>query len=167
MINSRPDLGNINSIRDVAILVAQKLNIDPSSLITIIEKKELNISESIDETIKGEIIKLLNADDDINNFNKFIKSKKVQDNFNILKKNLAELQVRVILKKLEKVEKCDDVINVLLSALNNKLEITNNMIESNLQKGGSYNLQKSIDNDINYYNKYLKYKFKYYKLKYN
>jgi hypothetical protein len=151
------NINNINNVTEFAIFVATKLEIDPTNLITIIEQKKININEKIDESIKSEIIKLLNADDDINNFNKYIKTEKVKNNFILLKKNLAELQVRVMLKKLEKVENCDEVINVLLSALNNKLEITNNILESNLQKGGSIN--------INYYNKYLKYKIKYNKLK--
>jgi len=148
----------INNIREFANLVADKLQIDPTNLITIIDQKKININEAIDESINDKIIGLLKADDDINNFDKYIKTEKVKENFNLLKKNLAELQVRVILKKLEKVENCDEVINVLLSALNNKLTITNNILESNLQKGGS-------NSEINYYNKYLKYKNKYNNLK--
>ena len=159
MINNNiTNITNITNIRDFAILVADKLKIEPSNLITIIDQKKININETIDESIKDKIIRLLKADDDINNFDKYIKTEKVKENFNLLKKNLAELQVRVILKKLEKVENCDEVINVLLSALNNKLELTNNILESNLQKGGS-------NNEINYYNKYLKYKNKYNNLK--
>ena len=148
----------INNIREFANLVADKLQIDLSNLITIIDQKNININEAIDESINDKIRGLLKADDDINNFDKYIKTEKVKENFNLLKKNLAELQVRVILKKLEKVENCDEVINVLLSALNNKLELTNNILESNLQKGGS-------NSEINYYNKYLKYKNKYNNLK--
>ena len=148
----------VNNIREFANLVAGKLQIDLSNLITIIDQKKININETIDESINDKIIELLKADDDINNFDKYIKTEKVKENFNLLKKNLAELQLRVILKKLEKVENCDEVINVLLSALNNKLTITNNILESNLQKGGS-------NNEKNYYNKYLKYKNKYNNLK--
>ena len=148
----------INNIREFANLVADKLQIDLSNLITIIDQKKININEAIDESINDKIRGLLKADDDINNFDKYIKTEKVKENFNLLKKNLAELQVRVILKKLEKVENCDEVINVLLDALNNKLTITNNVLESNLQKGGS-------NGEINYYNKYLKYKNKYNNLK--
>jgi hypothetical protein len=148
----------INNIRKFANLVATKLQIDPYNLITIIDQKKININETIDESINDKIIELLKADDDINNFDKYIKTEKVKENFNLLKKNLAELQLRVILKKLEKVENCDEVINVLLDALNNKLTITNNILESNLQKGGS-------NNEKNYYNKYLKYKNKYNNLK--
>ena len=148
----------VNNIREFANLVADKLQIDLSNLITIIDQKKININETIDESINDKIRGLLKADDDINNFDKYIKTEKVKENFNLLKKNLAELQVRVILKKLEKVENCDEVINVLLDALNNKLTITNNVLESNLQKGGA-------NNEINYYNKYLKYKNKYNNLK--
>ena len=144
----------INNITDFAILVATKLEIDPSNLIKIIDQKKININETIDESIKGEIIKLLQADDNINNFEQYIKTESVKEKFNLLKKNLAELQVRVMLKKLEKVENCDEVINILLSALNNKLELTNNILDLNLQKGGG-------NSEINYYNKYLKYKIKY------
>jgi hypothetical protein len=158
-INSITNINNINNITDFANLVSDKLQIDRSNLISIIEQKKISITETIDESIKSKIIELLNADDDIHIFDNFIKSDKVKENFILLKKNLAELQLRIILKKLEKVENCDDVINVLLSSLNNKLEITNNILDSNLQKGGS-------NNKINYYNKYLKYKNKYYKLKY-
>ena len=148
----------INNIREFANLVADKLQIDPTNLITIIDQKKININEAIDESINDKIIGLLQADDNINNFEQYIKTESVKENFNLLKKNLAELQVRVMLKKLEKVENCDEVINVLLSALNNKIQLTNNILDLNLQKGGG-------NSEINYYNKYLKYKNKYYKLK--
>ena len=157
MINN--NITNITNITDFANLVASKLQIESKDLITIIDQKKININETIDESTNIKIKELLKADDDINNFDKYIKTEKVKKNFNLLKKNLAELQVLVILKKLEKVENCDEVINVLLSALNNKLELTNNILESNLQKGGN-------NSEINYYNKYLKYKNKYNNLKY-
>jgi membrane-anchored protein YejM (alkaline phosphatase superfamily) len=157
MINN--NITNINTITDFANVVASKLQIESKDLITIIDQKKININETINESTNIKIKELLKADDDINNFDKYIKTEKVKKNFNLLKKNLAELQVLVILKKLEKVENCDEVINVLLSALNNKLELTNNILESNLQKGGN-------NSEINYYNKYLKYKNKYNNLKY-
>ena len=76
----------INNIRAFANLVATKLQIDPYNLITIIDQKKININETIDESINDKIIGLLKADDDINNFDKYIKTEKVKENFNLLKK---------------------------------------------------------------------------------
>ena len=67
----------IHNIREFANLVADKLQIDLSNLITIIDQKKININEAIDESINDKIRGLLKADDDINNFDKYIKTEKV------------------------------------------------------------------------------------------
>jgi hypothetical protein len=146
-------MNNINTIKDFISEIAKKLNIDSIKIFDIIQQKKININILLDESIKDEINKLLKIDDDINNFDETtLKNDMVKENFKLLKKNLAELQVRVILKKLEKVENCGDVISVLLSTINKKLKISNEISSLN-QRGGAHNVQ--------YYNKYLKYKIKY------
>ena len=108
----------MNEILKIANLITDKLQLklteeDSKKLIDIIKKKNIDKDIKINDKLQEKINELLDADEDINNFDIYIKSQDVKDNFNLLKKNLAELQIRVLLKNLEKAESCDDVINIL------------------------------------------------------
>lgn len=74
--------------------------------------------------------------------------------FNTFKINLGKLQLYAILRKIQQGN-CSDVINTLTTALNNKLTIVNEMLETNLQTGGGQKV------DDPYFHKYWKYRFKY------
>ena len=155
----------MNEILKIANLITDKLQLklteeDSKKLIDIIKKKNIDKDIKINDKLQEKINELLDADEDINNFDIYIKSQDVKDNFNLLKKNLAELQIRVLLKNLEKAESCDDVINILLKTLNNNISINNNILSDNLNNKTTSNLKPN-----KYKNKYIKYKNKYLKLK--
>ena len=161
----------MNEILKIANLITDKLQLklteeDSKKLIDIIKQKNIDKDIKINDKLQEKINELLDADEDINNFDIYIKSQDVKDNFNLLKKNLAELQIRVLLKNLEKAESCDDVINILLKTLNNNISINNKILSDNLNNKTTPNLTpKLTSNKNNYKNKYLKYKNKYLKLK--
>ena len=148
------------NIIEITDKIAKNLGIESKELLDIIEgnlsEDEKNIKIPDD---KMEIINnLLNSDTNIQKFETNIKSEKVKTNYNTLKNNLAKLQVLVLIKKLKKSEKCDDVLNSFIMVLNNKMDAVNNTMVSNLTlKGGG--------NNNNYYTKYIEYKVKYLTLK--
>lgn len=147
------------SIKDIAIKIAEKLNINSQILFKILETKlsQEELNKPIDDPQKIEhITRLLNADNDLENFQKEnIKEELTNINFNKLKENIGKLQVLVLIKGLQKTKDCDSVINVLLSALNNKFDSVNNILATDLKQTGG---------GTNYYNKYIKYKLKYLEL---
>jgi hypothetical protein len=147
------------SIIDITIKIAEKLNINSEILLDILRTKlnDEQLTKIIDDPQKiDHINKLLNADNSLDNFQKEnIKQEITNQNFNKLKENIGKLQVLVLVKGLEKTKDCDGVINVLLSALNNKFETVNDILKTDLiQTGGG----------TNYFNKYIKYKLKYLEL---
>jgi hypothetical protein len=150
---------NIN-IEGIIELVANKLNINKEPLLEIIKKKNLDINLT-NNLIKEKIDiikKLLVEDENINNFENKIETEDVKNNFRNLKESLGKLQILALIKKIEKSNNCDDVLNILIETLNQKISSVNNILLSNL-KGGN------ITPKIDYYYKYLKYKKKYYNLK--
>lgn len=142
------------NILDVAENISRKLNIDPNKLKDIIELKIPERDRIINEqSLLNKINLLLESDDQINKFQSRLNNPVVLANFNTMKEKLGELQILALIKKLEKSESCDDVLNSFLVVLNNKFESVNNILEESLnQSGGSKN--------IDYYLKYLKYKLK-------
>jgi len=147
------------NIRDITIKIAEKLNINSQILFEILETKlnQEELNKTIDDQQKIEYItRLLNTDNNLENFQKeHIKKETTNSNFNKLKENIAKLQVLVLIKGLQKTKDCDSIINILLSALNNKFDSVNNILATDLKQTGG---------GINYYNKYIKYKLKYLKL---
>ncbi len=153
-MNSYFDINKEYNILDITDEIALKLNINPQKFRTIVEQK-IHESDRIirDRELMSKILLLLQSDTEINQFETKLKSEKVLRNFQIMKERLGELQVLALVKKLEKADTCDDVINSFLVVLNNKFEGVNNVLTGSLnQTGGSKN--------INYYSKYLKYKIK-------
>ena len=145
---------NEMNIEEITIQIAKLLKIDNTELLKIIrdrlppEQLELKIqNNNINELFKN--------DDSINNFEDKILNNKTKNNFNNLKQNIGKLQVLVLIKKLEKANDCNDVINSLLEIFNNKINTVNEILVDNTinQTGGS---------NIDFYKKYLKYKIKYY-----
>jgi len=147
------------SIKDIANKIAEKLNIDSQILFEILQTKlsQEELNKPIDDPHKIEhIAKLLNADNELENFQREnIKEESTNLNFNKLKENIGKLQVLVLIRGLQKTKDCDSVINVLLSALNNKFDSVNNILATDLKQTGG---------GVDYYNKYIKYKIKYLKL---
>lgn len=136
------------------------LNIDKDKtqeIITILEKK-INLDQIIDRTIIEKVNSLINADKNIQDFEEKINNSETKTLFNQLKLSLAKLQTLSLIKKLKKSEDCSDVLNLLLKALNQKIESVNNILLD--QNGGG-------NNDNKFINKYYKYKVKYLNLKYN
>jgi hypothetical protein len=164
----------INNIQDIAKHVAEKLFIDKEQLLTIIEKYEKKNGKIIfnleNEQLLLQIKDLLKKDNEIKKFDDKIKnsSQNIINNFNLLKNNLGKLQILVLIKNIESSKNNDELLNSFISILNDKLISVNsimesgieNQIHSNLQKGGSNNI-------INYKYLYIKYKKKYFFLKYN
>jgi transcription initiation factor TFIIIB Brf1 subunit/transcription initiation factor TFIIB len=77
----------------------------------------------------------------------------IQNEWNAMTKQLAELQGLIILKKVHKND-CDGVIKQLLAAITGKLSVVNDIIKNELSQAGG-------NNDLMYKSKYLKYKTKY------
>ena len=136
-----------NSIRFIANLIAENLDIDPNTIVQSIP--ENLIDEIISDDQIEKILELLNSDNEINNFGL---ENQLGDNFNDLKSNLGKLQILVLIKSLKKAKKCEEILNTFIYLMNNKIGQVNNVLKSNLQFGGG---QK------NYYKKYKKYKIKY------
>lgn len=142
-----------NTIEDIAKQVATNLGIEPNTLILSIptDLKSILITN---QTLLNKIFELSTADTDIKNFGD--DHKLIGTNFDTLKKNLGKLQIFALIKNLEKAKKCDDVLNMFIDTLNKKIGSVNDILQTNLQGGGS---------KINYYKKYKKYKKKYLLLK--
>jgi hypothetical protein len=160
-----PDIGII----DLSKLIATDLNIPVEQLTDLITKKltpeEIARSGENHKDKIHMIIKLLQSDKEINNFGNSLTNQAVKDNFNNLKNNLGKLQVLVLLKKIDKSNNCDEVLNTFIGIMNNKVSIVNDIMEKKLdnnlvggQIGGSLN-------DKEYIGKYIKYKLKYLRLK--
>lgn len=159
------DINAEHNILDIAAQIGEKLGVNPQKFQQIIKDRIPDNNRIINDSgLMEKVLLLLRSDSEINQFETKLKSKKVLQNFQIMKERLAELQVLALIKKLEKSDTCDDVINSFLVVLNNKFEGVNNVLADSInyegQKGGGGNIS-----NINYYSKYLKYKLKNDKLK--
>lgn len=132
--------------------ICNNLHIDSTNLIKIINSKIPENNRIItDQALLEKINLLLISDNDIQNFSSRITNQEVIKNFEIMKNQLGELQVLTIMKKLEKADTCDKILNSFLGVLNHKIAGVNDVLkESLVQTGGN----------VNYYFKYLKYKMK-------
>lgn len=167
---------NYINIKDIAIQIATKLEIEKSILEKIIDENLSIEEQNIESTdIKLKLINdMIASDNDIKNFEIKIKNNTIKERFNLLKQNLGKLQILIFIKKLKKSKDCDEMLSALLSIFNNKIHSVNNILKNNLtQNGGSYNIENDIEIDIAieddidiYYNKYIKYKLKYMMLLY-
>jgi hypothetical protein len=145
------------NILEISKNVATNLDIDSKEFENIIRSRltEDQLNEKIIDRDKvDKINQLLRVDLQFLDFEKKnIKSENTKKNFNKLKENLGKLQILVLIKNLEKSKDCDSVLNVLLSALNNKFETVNTILSDDLvQSGGG---------SVNHFDKYIKYKVKY------
>lgn len=149
------------NILDIVDDICTKLNIDPNKFRSIIEQKIPEKNRIItDNSLLEKITALLNSDEEINAFETKLKSETILNNFRIMKERLAELQVLALIKKLEKSDTCEDVLNSFLVVLNNKFEGVNNVLADSLNQSGGGSKNNQVDENIEYYIKYLKYKLK-------
>jgi hypothetical protein len=152
-------------ILDITTLVSQSLGIDAKILNDIIETRlstEERNMEITDNDKLSKIQELLKTDSSILDYGeRVIRTQNTKNNFNKLKENLGKLQIFVLIRHLEKSKNCDGVLNSLLEVMNNKFEQVNSI----LQKGGGKTINLYQDGETNYYQKYLKYKIKYFNLK--
>jgi hypothetical protein len=143
-------------------MVGNNLGIDLKLLTSIKNLDVIELNRVIDVDKLKNINDLANADllfkDFENNYlNNLDTEPIVKQNFIKLKENLGELQIKIFMKKLEKAKNCDSILNILIETLNNKLTTVNTILSDDLkQKGGNVN--------IDYHNKYIKYKNKYLQL---
>ena len=153
------DINREYDILEIADGIATKLNIDPNKLKMTIQKKIPIQNRTInDKILLQKIIQLLGSDIEINKFRTKIKNPMVLNNFDKMKEKLGELQILTLIKKIEKSETCDDVLNTFVNILNNKIETVNEILENTLvQSGGGNGMNNSYDK---YYVKYLEYKLK-------
>lgn len=179
---------DLSDIRTIAELVAEKLSIDKEQLLTIIDKYEIKngkiIFNSEHQPLLLQIEELLNKDNEIKKFDDKIKnsSQSIITNFNLLKNNLGKLQILVLIKNLESSKNNDELLNSFISILNDKLVSVNSIMESGIDKqineskeGISNKTTPKTENVIltgggniiNYKHLYIKYKNKYFSLKYN
>ena len=97
---------------------------------------------------------LIKLDDEISNFEKKITSESAIKNYELLKYNLAEMQISSIMKK----NHCDDTINDFITLINKKISLVNTIKSENLQVGGG---NISNENQKKYLLNYAKYMYKY------
>ncbi len=139
-------------VDNIITSIASTLNVTDTNLKSYI-KNYKNIK------IKNEPIlinKILNNNVRMNKINKhFENNNHIYEKIKDLKKKLAVLQLNNIIKKDDK----SDLLNNVIQTIDNKIVNINNIIENNLSQRGGYS--------NNYYYKYLKYKIKYLKLLYN
>jgi DNA-binding FrmR family transcriptional regulator len=143
------------NIRDIIKQITAKLNLDNKSITDKLSKEQLDQTIDNEEKI-NQINELLSIDERINSFGAKLTQPKTLENFKNLKDNLGELQVLILLKKLNEKQNCDEVLSVLLEILSAKFKTVNNILENDLKQTGG---------NSNYYNKYIEYKIKYLNLK--
>jgi hypothetical protein len=149
------DIEHEYNLLDIADQIGIMLQVNSDKFKKIIELKIPEHDRIIrDKELTQKILLLLQSDREINQFELKLKKPETVKNFYAMKEKLAELQVLTLIKKLEKSDTCDDVLNSFFVVLNNKFESVNNVLTESLnQTGGG-------SGDINYYSKYLKYKLK-------
>jgi hypothetical protein len=113
------------------------------------------------DEIKEKMEELKKADRDISEFLQrndidLEKNDELKTNCNDMLFNFGKLQGLILLQKVRVEKDCTPVVNGIVSALNQKLDLVNQILEINIkneetQKGGYY---------LNYNKKYLKYKNK-------
>lgn len=150
-------------IINIAKQIAIKLNINDNELINIIKDKysKLEFNKNIDTKLIDKINKLLKNDEELNQFEKQLDSNTIP-NFKILKTNLGKLQLLILLKNLEKCESNTDILNTFISIVDKKISNINELL---IEQIGGNNNPKYTEN--NYYELYIKYKYRYIKLKYS
>jgi hypothetical protein len=139
----------MNTIREFAEKIANNLQIKKEIIINEINDDLLD--RNIDSALEGKFTELLQTDINIQIFGSQ-QELNDNDNFIELKNNLGRLQLLVLIKNLNKAENCADVLNAFMNVMNTKIETINEVLRSNIQSGG---------NQIDYYQKYKKYKKKY------
>ena len=149
------------NIINILKLMASRLNVAENILLDAIKGKisDKELNDKITDPIRlTKINELLEIDAKLVQFGiNNITQERTKNNFNKLKENLGQLQILILVKKLNDSKGCDDVINTLLTVLNAKFESINNVLVDNLMQTGG-------GEDDKYYKKYIKYKIKYLKL---
>ncbi len=100
---------------------------------------------------------------------------KTKTNIDKTIESLAKLQGLILLENIKDTTNCDNVVDNILEAFNNKLEVVNNILERRFNKNMNKrnldhiknNSPKLKQTDSPFKQKYLKYKMKYLKLKNN
>jgi hypothetical protein len=116
------------------------------------DKYKIISNDNINVALK----ELINADNEIKKIkNDYDFFEDIQDGWDDMTHNLAELQTIILLKNIN-TKKCSKFINSLKTLLTNKIKFVNNIIEKNIEtKNTEFKVAK----------KYLKYKNKYINLK--
>lgn len=138
---------------DIIQKITESINIDQQHLTDIL--KGVNLNEEIPDEINTKILELISIDVKIRQISETINDATTNNKFDELKKNLARLQILVLLKKISKTEIKHDTLQSLIDLFTDKIQIVNDVLLS--QIGGS-----EIDYKYNYY----KYKGMYITLKF-
>jgi hypothetical protein len=108
------------------------------------------------DTINVALVELINADNEINKIKKKYEFfEDIQDGWDNMTRNLAELQTFILLKNIN-TKKCSKFIKSLKNVLTSKIKFVNNILETNI---------KTKNTEFSVAKKYLKYKNKYINLK--
>jgi hypothetical protein len=129
------------------------LLINDSSLRQILRDKQVDLNQIISADIYSKFTEVLRSNSQLNLSQLF--EKQIIDgiipDFIKLKKNFGKIQIELLYKKLSKVTDINDILNILMKSITNKLTYINSIYDLNDQQGGFNN---------NYYS-YIKYKYKY------
>jgi hypothetical protein len=140
--------------------IASELIIDFDILKEILKKNKIDENLEIDNNTVLQIDKLLDANSKLKSYlNKIsidYNDSRITQNINNFKGTLGQLQTLALSNKLNKINNNNDILNLIIEMLKNNIHNMNNVLKS--QIGGNNN---------NYYNSYIKYKYKYYVLKNN
>ena len=143
------------NIKEILKTIKTTLGISDNILDDIITRKNLTsaqLATKYDNKITDLIKKNTTG---FNDFENKIQGSETKENFKKFKRNLGQLQILILIKKLEKSTNCDEIIKSFLDVLNPNIEALISIQED--QSGGG--------EEDDYYNKYLKYKKKYFILK--
>jgi hypothetical protein len=134
------------STKDQAKLKNEILNFSDKDKYKIISNDNINVA----------LLELIEADNEIKKIkNDYDFFEDIQDGWDNMTQNLAELQTIILLKNIN-TKKCSKFISSLKKLLTNKINFVNNIIEKNIE---------TKNNEFNVAKKYLKYKNKYINLK--
>lgn len=150
------DIEGEHDLLDIVDRISNMLHVKPDKFREIIIQRIPEHNRTIHDTeLMKKILLLLQSDSEITEFELKLKNNRTIKNFYTMKEKLAELQVLALVKKLEKSETCDEVLNSFFVVLNNKFEGVNNVLADSINQTGG-----GSSRNVGYYKKYLKYKIK-------
>ena len=142
-----------------------------NELTNLVSDKEI-LEKVIDQQTETLLDKLLDYNKNLSDYEKKLakvtntKESQHKTNYTELKKTFAKLEVKILLKYIDKPEDLDNIINKIVNSMTQKIKVVNEVMISNLvQEGGGEKIDFNIINEIIYFKKYIKYKNKYLELK--